>query len=425
MKIDVATLKDTQTILYLEDKFFKTDKITKKTFKFFLRQQSICFLMSLEGKPIGYAIVVFHKKIAWLCSICAEKGYGKYPLKEVEKETIKRGYTSIKLEVRTDNNSAKDFYERNNYKCNGSLINYYEDGCNAYKYKKYLYRIAMLFTPEEKYPPSDKKALNKFIKEGSRLGVNLELVNRNVDLTKYNALFIRDMTHPENYCYELSNKAETLGLIVIDDPKSIELCTNKVIMDTLFRDNNIPTLKSWVVKLDSDLINFNEFPLVVKIPDGSFSSGVHKVSNKEELIDLLNKLFYIYDELLIQEYAYTEFDWRIGILDNDILFICKYYMVKDFWKILDHHSTGYIDGDSKTLTIEESPKELLELAIKCSKMIGTGLYGIDIKEKNNNFYVIEINDNPNIDYGIEDEKSNIYEKIILHFKNQISQIYLK
>ena len=57
--------------------------------------------------------------------------------------------------------------------------------------------------------------------------------------------------------------------------------------------------------------------------------------------------------------------------------------------------------------------ELKSIAVKVAKIIGRGLYGIDIKEYNGKYYVIEANDNPNIDAGVEDRKDNeIYEKII-------------
>jgi len=43
-----------------------------------------------------------------------------------------------------------------------------------------------------------------------------------------------------------------------------------------------------------------------------------------------------------------------------------------------------------------------------------GLYGIDIKEVNGQPLVIEINDNPNIDYGVEDVYygDEVYQQII-------------
>jgi glutathione synthase/RimK-type ligase-like ATP-grasp enzyme len=40
--------------------------------------------------------------------------------------------------------------------------------------------------------------------------------------------------------------------------------------------------------------------------------------------------------------------------------------------------------------------------MKATRPIGNGLYGVDIKEKNGVGYVIEVNDNPSIDHGVED-----------------------
>ena len=51
----------------------------------------------------------------------------------------------------------------------------------------------------------------------------------------------------------------------------------------------------------------------------------------------------------------------------------------------------------------EVPKVVLEAALKATQHIGIGLYGVDVKEKNGKGYVIEVNDNPNIDSGIEDK----------------------
>ena len=47
-------------------------------------------------------------------------------------------------------------------------------------------------------------------------------------------------------------------------------------------------------------------------------------------------------------------------------------------------------------------------------MIGNGLFGVDLKEVENEVYLIEINDNPNIDYGYEDEIDgyDLYKEIV-------------
>ncbi|MFX8082980.1 hypothetical protein ABTK87_19965, partial [Acinetobacter baumannii] len=56
------------------------------------------------------------------------------------------------------------------------------------------------------------------------------------------------------------------------------------------------------------------YPVVLKIPDGSFSRGVIKVGDRAELVDGASRLLKESDVILAQQYIYTEFDWRIGIL---------------------------------------------------------------------------------------------------------------
>lgn len=53
--------------------------------------------------------------------------------------------------------------------------------------------------------------------------------------------------------------------------------------------------------------------------------------------------------------------------------------------------------------------------------MGDGLYGVDIKMVKNKPYVIEVNDNPNIDAGIEDAvlQKELYEKVIASIFNRI------
>jgi glutathione synthase/RimK-type ligase-like ATP-grasp enzyme len=46
---------------------------------------------------------------------------------------------------------------------------------------------------------------------------------------------------------------------------------------------------------------------------------------------------------------------------------------------------------------------VLEAALKATRPIGNGFYGVDVKERNGKGYVIEVNDNPSIDSGVEDK----------------------
>jgi glutathione synthase/RimK-type ligase-like ATP-grasp enzyme len=275
--------------------------------------------------------------------------------------------------------------------------------------KQHRWDMAILVNPEEALPPSDEKALQRMIKAGKKLGIDAEFIgpkdyNR---IGEYDALFIRETTDINHHTYRFARRAELEGLVVIDDPISILRCCNKVFLVDAFKRNKVPTLKSLVIqnkdkKVISKLEAEFEYPIILKIPNGSFSRGVHKIKTRDELKTKLKILFEESSLLLAQEYMYTEFDWRIGILNNKPLYANRYYMAKDHWQIYNHANTGLKSGAFDSMPTFEVPKVVLDVAIRAARVIGDGFYGIDVKQSGNAAYVIEINDNPNIDHEVED-----------------------
>jgi glutathione synthase/RimK-type ligase-like ATP-grasp enzyme len=80
---------------------------------------------------------------------------------------------------------------------------------------------------------------------------------------------------------------------------------------------------------------------VLKIPDGSFSRGVVKVESAQALEQAASGALFQHSALLLaQEYVYTEFDWRIGVLNHEPLYACKYYMSRGHWQIYNHGAKG-------------------------------------------------------------------------------------
>ena len=286
------------------------------------------------------------------------------------------------------------------------------------------YDLAMLINAEEKLPPSNRGALKKFIKIGRELGIEVELISQQhyARLSEFDGLFIRETTGIDHHTYRFSKKAEAEGLIVIDDPTSMLRCANKVYLADLFRIHRVPSPKTWLlhrgnaVHLDRLEIEAG-FPVVIKIPDGSFSRGIAKVNNRQELDIKVEELFEKSALLLAQEFLYTDFDWRIGVFNNRALYACRYYMVKNHWQIYRHHDSRTDSGNFETLPTFEVPKTVLEAALKATQPIGNGLYGVDVKEKNGKGYVIEVNDNPNIDSGVEDKYlgDELYRLIMTEF----------
>lgn len=296
------------------------------------------------------------------------------------------------------------------------------------KTAKTRFDMAILHNPTDQEPPSDEKALRKFVKAAAALGIDAELITRDDygRLAEFDALFIRDTTFVDQYTYRFSRRAAREGLVVIDDPQSIVRCTNKVYLAELLSRHKIPTAKTVVVhRANADAIpQALGFPCVLKIPDGSFSRGVIKVHDELELHHHLDEFFSKSDFVVAQEFLPTTFDWRIGILDRYPLFACKYYMVQGHWQIIKQDRIGpQRYGKSETLPVEVAPTRAVQIAVKAANLIGDGLYGVDIKESNGKFYIIEVNDNPNIDAGCEDLilKDELYRRIMSVFLRRIEQ----
>ncbi len=293
------------------------------------------------------------------------------------------------------------------------------------------YDMAILHNPEEKMPPSDGAALKKFIQAGKKLGVNVELITQQdyMRLPEFDALFIRETTAIDHHTYRFAKKAESEGLVVMDDTTSILRCTNKIYLADLFTTENVPAPKARILRRDhaEDLDTIIEdlgLPVIVKIPDGSFSRGMFKAKSREELESALAQLFEHSSLILAQEYIYTDFDWRIGVLNGKPLYACRYYMAKNHWQIYNHAgSKKNISGKFDTLPTFEVPKVVLNAALKATKPIGNGLYGVDVKEHNGKAYVIEVNDNPNIDSRVEDAYlgNELYALIMQEFVRRIEE----
>ncbi len=288
------------------------------------------------------------------------------------------------------------------------------------------YDIAILHDPNDPLPPSNQRALKNFIKAGAELGMAVELIERGDygRLAEYDALFIRDTTRIDHYTYRFAKRAESEGMVVIDDPRSILLCANKVYLAELLRAHRVPTPKTVIVgKGDRDAAEQQlGYPMVLKVPDGSFSRGVYKAENREQMLEVTAKLFKQSELILAQEFLYTEFDWRIGILNRQPIFASQYFMSKKHWQIVLHDDKGgFKEGGFKTMTVEQAPPEVVKVALKAANLIGDGLYGVDLKQGEHGVYVIEVNDNPNIDTGVEDVvlKGELYKMVMAEFMRRL------
>ena len=109
----------------------------------------------------------------------------------------------------------------------------------------------------------------------------------------------------------------------------------------------------------------------------------------------------------------TEYDWRVGVLGGQPLFACQYMMAHKHWQIVRHLKDGR--------AVEDAPIDVINVGVKGASMMGEGLYGVDLKQNNRGVFVIEVNDNPNMDSAIEGAviKDILLEKLLDWFLSKL------
>ena len=287
-----------------------------------------------------------------------------------------------------------------------------------------LARIACFVEKYNFTDPREDSALQNFKLTAEKFGHEFDFLFReNIsEIPKYDSVFIRATTDPLYTAYIVSKTAWELGLRVIDDPASIKICANKIHSYSLFKKSNVPHIPTIFLNKDEfhhkrllEIFKIFGKPVVVKAPYTSFSRYVEKVACETSFREVARRFFRKSDILVVQKFMPTAFDWRVGVLNGEVLYVCKYMIPKGRWKhgAKLRGKPTFIWGRTVAMKRVNAPAELRQVALKACKVIGNGLYGVDIKEFNENFVVVEVNDNPSIYAGYEDLRDkDIYVKII-------------
>lgn len=296
--------------------------------------------------------------------------------------------------------------------------------------QRFLYDLAVVVNPNEPTPPSDARALERFTNAAREVGFYVEqITTADTDrISEFDAVFIRETTSVNHPTYTLSRLAHAEGLVVIDDPWSILRCANKIFLAESLSRARVPSPETWILTRE-DLRNGRAatlpLPCILKVPDGAFSIGTCKVESREDLVARLESMLQSSELILAQAFTPSEYDWRIGVLDHQPLFACKYYMADGHWQIYNWEATSEEErsGESETIHVEFAPPAVVQAALRATRVIGDGLYGVDLKQIGDKAVVIEVNDNPNIDRGVEDLAlgMELYRRIARSFRRRIEQ----
>jgi glutathione synthase/RimK-type ligase-like ATP-grasp enzyme len=165
-------------------------------------------------------------------------------------------------------------------------------------------------------------------------------------------------------------------------------------------------------------------PCVLKLPDSGFGVDVVKIESEESVRKEAQRFFNQSELLIAQEWLPSDFDWRVGVYDRRPLFVAKYFMAPGHWKIIKiAREQQPVEGKTVAMSIGEAPEQVINTAVRAANLIGRGLYGADLKQVEDRVYLIEVNINPNIDAGNEDQVLGeaLYREVLGVFARRIAE----
>ncbi len=146
MEFRLAELADLNDLNALEQELFDGDKISPRQMKrFLLSAHSLVYVATHEDKLVGYALLLFHQgtQLSRLYSIAVKPDFRGQKIAQnlielCEQAALSQGSTTLRLEVREDNISARKLYEKLGYQPLKVLIHYYDDLANGLRMQKRL-----------------------------------------------------------------------------------------------------------------------------------------------------------------------------------------------------------------------------------------------------------------------------------------------
>jgi glutathione synthase/RimK-type ligase-like ATP-grasp enzyme len=131
-------------------------------------------------------------------------------------------------------------------------------------------------------------------------------------------------------------------------------------------------------------------------------------------LKVAKRFFKLSDWIVVQEYIESRFDWRVGVINGQLLYACRYIIPSETFKIQASVNGHIVYCDVESVPADQVPPEVIDLGKQAAGAIGKGLYGVDIKESNGKLFVIEVNDNPSLEGGEDEHYPEMFGQIISH-----------
>lgn len=233
---------------------------------------------------------------------------------------------------------------------------------------------------------------DKNVKKDSITIYNYNGKNKNITLNPEDVVcFARGGVTNSQIGMAILSIFENTGMFIINESLPMELCANKLYSAIELDKHKINTPRTAFVanlsSLDSALKNIgNQFPVIVKTLTGAEGVGVSKIESYESLKSVLQTLWKLEAEVIIQEYLEIKNDVRVLVLDGKVVAAAmRGKAPKDFRTNLAQGAEG------GPYELSDAEKNLAE---KAASAFGTYYVGVDMVLSNGVPYIIELNASP-------------------------------
>lgn len=179
--------------------------------------------------------------------------------------------------------------------------------------------------------------------------------------------------------YQLGAMISTQGGKMINDFRAIQRIKNKVEVNKLLADNGVPIPDSYLtgdLSLLKDVVA-SKGPLIVKPYNGRHGVGVEIVRTPEELDALRLESEDVYAQAFKPGDGYDRKTYMVGE---------RAYASKK----------AFAAGESflKDAESMEMSEEMRDIALRCGKIVGLEIFGVDMIESDDGLWVIDVNGFP-------------------------------
>jgi RimK family alpha-L-glutamate ligase len=189
----------------------------------------------------------------------------------------------------------------------------------------------------------------------------------------------------------LMSAFQQAGMFCINDLASIELCSNKYATAMMLEANKIPSPRTAMVNNESSIdIGLEKiggkFPVVLKTVTGAEGIGVSIVDSYDSMKSVLQSMWKMGAEMIMQEHIDHDFDVRTIVLDGKVIASMK--RVKDADGFRSNAALGN-STDGHKLTPEEE-----KIVLKAARKSKAFYCGVDHIIQDGKVSILEINTSP-------------------------------